>query len=226
MKILIIEDEIKLGRFIKTGLEQANHVVEFINDGVKGLEEAMVNDYDLILLDLMLPGQNGFDILKNLKSFKKDTPVIIMSALNDTQHVIKGLDLGAMDYLKKPFDFDELMARIRVVQRKLVNINNSVLKVEDLELNLITREVYRNKERVYLSNREFSLLEFLMMNAGRVVTKTKIFEKVWEVNFDLGSNVIEVNMYQLRKKIDQKPNLQLIHTVIGRGYTLKGELQK
>ena len=222
MKILLIEDEVKLAGFICAGLSQAGYICDHMTDGTKGLEAAMVNSYDLILLDLMLPSLNGFEVLKNLKSFNNLTPVIILSALNNTENVIKGLDLGAIDYLKKPFDLDELLARVRAVQRRTMNQATSVLKVKDLTVDMLKREVTRNKEKINLSNREFALLEFLMSNANHVMTKTQILEKVWEINFDPGSNIIEVHLYQLRKKIDKRHADPLIHTVIGRGYVLKG----
>ncbi|MDP9080319.1 MAG: response regulator transcription factor [Bacteroidota bacterium] len=224
MKILLIEDEIKLAGFICAGLSQAGHICDHMTDGTKGLEAAMVNSYDLILLDLMLPSLNGFEVLKNLKSFNNLSPVIILSALNNTENVIAGLDLGAIDYLKKPFDLDELLARVRAVQRRTMNQATSVLKVKDLTVDMLKREVTRNNEKISLSNREFALLEFLMSNANHVMTKAHILEKVWEINFDPGSNIIEVHLYQLRKKIDKGHADPLIHTVIGRGYVLKGEV--
>lgn len=221
MKILIIEDEIKLADFIKNGLEQSGHVAEVSNNGSNGLEMAYTNNYDLILLDLMLPGQNGFDVLKNLNDFKINVPVIILSALSDTENVIKGLDNGALDYIKKPFEFNELLARIRIIQKKVASANNSVLKVADLEIDLAKRIVKRASRMINLSNREFSLLELLVSNKNKVVTKTIISEKVWESDFDMNSNVIEVTMYQLRKKIDKGFGEQLINTVVNVGYILK-----
>ena len=226
MKILLIEDEVKLAGFISAGLTQAGHICDQMSDGTKGLEAAMVNNYDLILLDLMLPSINGFDVLKNLKSFNSLTPVIILSALSSTENVITGLDLGAIDYLKKPIELDELLARIRALQRRTLNQATSKLKIKDLMVDLLKREVTRNNKKINLSNREFALLEFLMSNANHVVTKTQILEKVWEINFDPGSNVIEVHLYQLRKKIDKGFDEQLIHTVVGRGYVLKGEISQ
>ncbi|HEK21538.1 MULTISPECIES: response regulator transcription factor [unclassified Mucilaginibacter] len=223
MKIMVIEDEPKLGSFICAGLTQNGHVCDHIKDGAAGLEALMVNAYDLLLLDLMLPGMNGFDVLKNLQSLGNTVPVIILSALGDTENVIKGLDLGAIDYLRKPFELDELLARVRAVQRRNAGQQTAKLKFEDVEMDLYTREVTRAGREITLSNREFALLEFLVNNANRVVTKTQILEKVWDMNFDPGSNVIEVHLYQLRKKIDKDADHPLIHTVIGRGYTIKGK---
>lgn len=226
MKILLIEDEIKLAGFVADALNQTGHVCDHIADGTKGLEAAMVNDYDLVLLDLMLPSMNGFEILKNLKDFKKDVPVIVLSALNDTENVIKGLDLGAIDYLKKPFDLEELLARVRSVLRRSLQHGSLKLKVDDLCIDLLSREVSRNGKPILLSNREFSLLEYLMTNSNKVLTKSQILEKVWDINFDPGSNIVEVHLYQLRKKMDRGFDHELIQTVIGRGYILKGDVEK
>ncbi len=223
MKILIIEDEIKLAQFLKKGLEQAGHIADCCNNGTIGLEMAYVNNYDLILLDLMLPGQNGYEILKNMKDFKLLTPVIILSALNSTENVIKGLDSGAFDYIKKPFDLDELLARIRLIQRKNSSESDTVLKFEGIEMNLISREVKRSEKNINLSRREFSLLEFFMNNINKIITKTQISEKVWESDFDMSSNVIEVTVYQLRKKIDKGFDTPLIHTIVNVGYIFRTE---
>lgn len=226
MKILLIEDEIKLARFIMAALRQAGHVCDHATDGSKGLETAMISDYDLILLDLMLPSINGIEVLKNLRSFHNDTPVIILSALSTTTQVIEGLDAGAIDYLKKPFELDELLARVRALQRRSLKQSSSVLKVADLQMDLLKREVTRNGKTIALSNREFALLEYLLTNANRLITKSQILEKIWEIDFDPGSNIVEVHLYQLRKKMDKEFNEQLIHTVIGSGYILKGELSR
>jgi len=226
MKILLIEDELKLAGFIADGLRQAGHICDLVADGVKGLEVAMVGNYDLILLDLMIPSMNGFEVLKNLRSFNNQTQVIILSALNDTGHVINGLDLGAIDYLKKPFELDELLARVRSVLRRSLSQGSLKMEVSDLRIDLLTREVSRAGKPVILSNREFALLEFLLSNQNKVVTKSQILEKVWDINFDPGSNVIEVHLYQLRKKMDRGYNEELIHTVIGRGYILKGDVKQ
>lgn len=221
MKILLIEDELKLAGYIKMALEQAGYVVDHEADGTIGLQTAMVNQYDLILLDLMLPSQNGFDILSNLRSFDNYVPVIIISALGTTEQVIKGLDAGANDYLKKPFEMDELLARVRVLQRQHTSKSLSKLKVEDMEIDLLSRVVKRGEKTIALSNREFLLLEMLMINSDKIITKTQILDKVWNMSFDPGSNVIEVHLYQVRKKINEGFEHQHIQTVINRGYILK-----
>jgi DNA-binding response OmpR family regulator len=226
MKILLIEDEVKLARFIMAGLSAAGHTCDHFTDGPKGLETAMLMDYDLIVLDLMLPGMNGYEVLTNLRSFKNHTPVLILSALSDTEHVIRGLDLGAVDYMKKPFDFDELLARARAAQRRNLSQAGYVMEIGDLRVDLLSREVTSGGKKVNLSNREFALLEYLLSHANQVVTKSQILDKIWDINFDPGSNVVEVHLYQLRKKIDRGREEPLIHTVIGRGYVLKGEVVK
>jgi DNA-binding response OmpR family regulator len=226
MKILVIEDEVNLGQFLGDGLAEAGHVCDHFTDGVKGLEATVGADYELIILDLMLPSMNGFEILTHLRKARNPTPVLVLSALSDPDQVIQALDLGAMDYMRKPFDFDEMLARIRTIQRRNPIAAGYLLSVGDLQMNLLTRDVARAGVRVNLSNREFALLEFLLTHANQVVTKTHILDKIWDINFDPGSNIVEVHMYQLRKKIDKDTLEPLIQTVIGRGYQLKGEVIK
>jgi len=226
MKILLVEDEVKLARFVMAALSGGGHICDHFTDGAKGLDAAMAVDYDLIILDLMLPRMNGYEVLTNLRSFKNQVPVLILSALSDTEHVIRGLDLGAVDYMKKPFDLNELLARVRAAQRRNLNQAGHVMVVDDLRVDLLSREVLRGGKKVSLSNREFALLEFLMSHANQVVTKSQILDKIWDINFDPGSNVVEVHLYQLRKKLDRDQAEPLIHTVIGRGYVLKGEVIK
>lgn len=221
MKILLIEDEVKLAGYIKMALEEAGYVTDHETDGAAGLQLAMVNAYDLVLLDLMLPSQNGFDILANLRSFNNLVPVIIISAIANTEQVIKGLDAGANDYLKKPFEMEELLARVRVLQRQQLPQNQSKVKVNDVEIDLLSRAVKRGEKNITLSNREFLLLECLMLNADKIVTKTQLLDKVWNMSFDPGSNVVEVHLYQLRKKINNGFSHQHIQTVINRGYIFK-----
>src|SRR5579859_3937173 len=226
MKILVIEDEVKLGQFLCDGLAEAGHICEHYTDGAKGLEAAMTTDCDLIILDLMLPNMNGFEILSNLRKSRNKTPVLVLSALSDADKVIQALDLGAIDYMRKPFDFDEMLARIRTIQRRSLQQAGYLLSIGDLQVNVLSREVVRAGQRVNLSNREFALLEFLLSHSNQVVTKTQILDKIWDINFDPGSNIVEVHMYQLRKKIDKDMEEPLIQTVIGRGYILKGDVIK
>jgi DNA-binding response OmpR family regulator len=226
MKILLIEDEVKLGQFLCDGLAEAGHICDHYTDGAKGLEAAMTTDCDLIILDLMLPNMNGFEFLSNLRKFRNKTPVLVLSALSDADKVIQALDLGAIDYMRKPFDFDEMLARIRTIQRRSLEQAGEVISIGGLNVNLRSREVQRSGQRINLSNREFALLEYLISHPNQVVTKTQILDKIWDINFDPGSNIVEVHMYQLRKKIDSDPDEPLIQTVIGRGYILKGAVTK
>lgn len=225
MKILIIEDEPSLMSFIEKGLIQSGYAIETANNGTKGLELAASGSFDLILLDIMLPGMSGFDVIKNLRSLEVNTPIFIMSALTSTDQVVKALDLGAVDYIKKPFDWDELLARIRVVQKKTMGVSND-LTIEDLTIDIIGRKVKRNNKEIRLTAKEYLLLEYLARNANRVVSKNQIMERVWDLDFDTGSNIVEVHIYQLRQKIDKGFETPLIETVIGLGYMLKGEVKK
>lgn len=223
MKILLIEDEQSLSRFIGKGLQQAGFLVQLCNDGSKGLHIAATENFDLILLDLMLPGINGFDILTNLRALKVQTPVIIVSALSGTEQVVKGFDLGAVDYIRKPFEWDELLARIRVLERKAGNSQTSILQINDLLIDVVARKVSRDEKEIRLTSKEFLLLEYLAKNANRIVSKNQIMENVWDMDFDPGSNIVEVHIYQLRKKIDKGFDDPLLETVVGFGYILKGK---
>jgi DNA-binding response OmpR family regulator len=226
MKIELIEDEVKLAGFVSAALRQAGHLCDHFADGSQGLEAAMIGEYDLVILDLMLPTLDGFEVLRNMRNFQNKTPVIILSALSDTDQIIKGLDLGAIDYIKKPFDLNELLARVRTVQRRQLDQFSPLLRIDDLEINVLSREATREGKPIVLSNREFGILELLMTHTNQVVTKTQILDKVWNVDFDPGSNVVEVHMYQLSRKIDKGFEGPLIQTVFGRGYTIKGTLSK
>lgn len=223
MKILLIEDEKNLAMFIEKGLKQAGYAVETCDNGSIGLKMAASECFDLILLDLMLPGIDGFDLLKNLKSFGIKTPAIIISALSNTGHIVKGLDLGAVDYIKKPFEWDELLARIRVMQKKSLNNYSEKISIEDLIIDTTGRKVTRNGKEIRLTAKEYLLLEYLARNANRIMSKNQIMEHVWDLNFDPGSNIVEVHIYQLRQKVDKEFDFPLIETVVGLGYMLKGD---
>jgi two-component system copper resistance phosphate regulon response regulator CusR len=220
MKILLIEDEPRLNSFLKEGLEQHGYSVDAAENGSTGLEYASTHTYDLVVLDIMLPGQSGFEVLNNMRQFGIRTPVMIISALNSSDHVIQGLDAGAVDYLKKPFDFGEFLARIRAVTRKGAPRTITRYKVDQLELDLVSRKVWLDSKEIVLTNRELALLELLMTHCNRVVSKAEIAEKVWDVNFDMGSNVIEVHVSQLRRKLKE----DIIHTRVGMGYYVEGSL--
>ncbi|CCH00233.1 Transcriptional regulatory protein cusR [Fibrella aestuarina BUZ 2] len=224
MRILLIDDEEKLALHLQKGLNQAGYSVDVALSGSAGLEQAALGTHDLILLDLMLPGTTGFDLLRNLRDFGIDTPVMILSALNQSQHVVRGLDLGAVDYLRKPFELDELLARIRTVQRGQAGSRLPIWHVADLTMDLTTREVSRAGKSIALTPREFQLLEQFMRQPGRVLSKAQLTEKVWDSDFDRGSNVVEVHMHQLRKKIDKGFATPLLETVVGVGYRLRGTL--
>lgn len=226
MKILIVEDEKKLAGFIDNGLSQAGYLTTVCYNGALALEQAAQESFDLILLDLMLPGTTGFDVLKNIRSYEITTPVIIISAISDTRKVVEGLDLGAVDYIKKPFEWDELLARIRNVQRFNPGKQKTQLMIDDLCIDVAARKVIRAEKEITLTSKEFVLLEYLARNAGRVLSKNQLLENAWEMNFDPESNIIEVYMHQLRKKIDKGFATALIHTVVGSGYVLKGHKEK
>lgn len=225
MKILLIDDEEKLVIHLQKGLRQAGYSVDTALSAALGLEQAAVGAYDLILLDLMLPGTTGFDVLRTLREFGIEVPVMILSALNQSQHVVRGLDLGAVDYLRKPFELDELLARIRTVQRSQAGSRLAVWRVGELSMDLASRQVKRADQSIALTPREYQLLEQLMRHAGRVIAKTQLTEKVWDSDFDRGSNVVEVHMHQLRKKIDRGFAEPLLETVVGVGYRLRGTLE-
>ena len=223
MKILLIEDEKSLALFVEKGLKQAGYTIEASDNGSAGLKMAASEHFDLILLDLMLPGMDWFDVLKNLRSFGVQTPVIIISALSNTGHVVKGLDLGAVDYIRKPFEWDELLARIRVIQKKNTQVSSEKITIEDLSIDVVGRKVTRAGKEIRLTAKEYLLLAYLARNANRIMSKDQIMEHVWDLDFDPGSNIVEVHIYQLRRKVDKAFEYPLIETVVGLGYTLKGE---
>ena len=222
MKILVVEDEPKLNQFLKQGLSQQGYAVDVAETGPVALEMASTNNYDLIILDIMLPGQTGFQVLDNLKEFGIKSPVMMLSALSDSTRVIEALDKGAIDYIKKPFDFGELLARVRAIVRKAEPKQFTQLILEDLYVDRVSRKVFLSNQEVELTKREFLLLEHLMTHCNRVISKTEIADKVWDLNFDSGSNVIEVHISALRKKL----NSDLIKTKVGLGYCVEGTVLK
>jgi len=222
MRILIVEDEKKIADFIKRGLKEEGYAVDAAYDGEQGLFLAKTNEYDLILLDLMLPKMDGISVCKALKAEKIATPILMLTARNAVRDKVEGLDAGADDYLTKPFAFEELLARIRAILRKKSDAVPTKLQVADLVLDLLTHKVARADREISLTAKEYALLEYLMRSAGSIVTRTMISEHVWDIDFDTFTNVIDVYINYLRNKIDQGSAKKLIHTVRGRGYVLKG----
>lgn len=221
MRILVIEDEKKIADFIKRGLKEEGYAIDIAHDGEKGLFLAKTNDYDLILLDLMLPKIDGITLCKQLKADKIAAPVIMLTAKDTVKDKVSGLDAGADDYLTKPFAFEELLARVRAILRKKQPHAVNRLKAGDLELDLFTHKVTRAGKEITLTAKEYSLLEYLMRNGGKVVTRTMISEHVWDIDFDTFTNVIDVYINYLRNKIDSGYDHKLIQTIRGRGYMLK-----
>ncbi|GAB3810918.1 response regulator transcription factor [Pontibacter rugosus] len=221
MKILLVEDEPKVASFIKKGLEEQAYEVDQAYDGLLGVK-ALQNEYDLILLDIILPNMNGLDACREIRKHKQHVAILMLTALGTTDDKIIGLDAGADDYLTKPFEFKELLARLRALSRRSTDNNNGDrIGIADLELDLSKKTVTRAGKLISLTAREFSLLYYLLRNQGRVVSRVDITEQVWETSFDTGSNVIDVYINFLRKKIDKEHSNKLIHTLVGMGYVLK-----
>ena len=222
MRILVIEDERKIAQFIKRGLKEEGYAVDAANDGEEGHFLAATNDYDLIILDVLLPRLDGVNLCKKLRDEKNSVPIIILTAKDDVEDKIKGLDAGADDYLTKPFAFEELLARIRAALRKKDQSVSTKLQVADLTLDLLTHRVMRSNKEIVLTNKEYTLLEYLMRHTASIIPRAIISEHVWDINFDTDTNVIDVYINYLRRKIDSGHKKKLIHTIRGRGYTLKG----
>ncbi len=221
MRILLVEDEKQMASFIKRGLKEQAYAVDVAYDGEEGLFLAEINPYDLIILDLILPGKDGMSICRELRQKHVDVPILMLTAKDNLKDKVSGLDAGADDYLTKPFAFEEFLARVRVLLRRQRIDKTATLKAADLELNQLTHEVKRAGEKIDLTATEYALLEYLMLNKNQVVTRTMISEHVWEQDFDSFSNVINVYVNYLRKKIDAGFSKKLIHSIRGKGYTLK-----
>lgn len=223
MNILIIEDEQKVAAFIKKGLEVNGYDVEIAYDGQIGLRMGQNYVYDLIILDVNLPIINGFEVCKKIRESNIKTPVLMLTALGTTKDKVLGFDMGADDYLVKPFEFDELTARVKVlIKRSKVSPSfQKKIKVSDLELDSESKMVTRNGKLIELTAKEFMLLEYLMHNQGKVLSRADIAEKIWDISFDTGTNVIDLYIFYLRKKIDKDFTPKLIHTHVGMGYVLK-----
>ncbi len=223
MKILVIEDEAKTVQLIKQGLEEQLWEVDVAYDGLIGLQLATRNPYAIIISDIILPGMNGLDLCRKLREKGVVSPILLLTALSTTDDKIVGLDAGADDYLAKPFEFRELMARIRALTRR--NFGSiqtaNLLKIADLEMDLDAKTVSRGGKEILLTAKEFALLEYFIRHQGRVIAKVELAEKIWDVTFDTGTNVIEVYMNFLRKKIDKDFDTKLLHTQIGMGYVMR-----
>ena len=223
MRILIIEDEKKVADFIRKGLEEQTYVVDTAVNGVEGENLAGYNEYDVIVLDVLLPKQDGWTTCKNIRLNAVKTPILMLTSLGETEDKVKGLDLGADDYLTKPFAFDEFLARIRALIRRGGGGKSTLLKLAEFQLELLERKVTRAGKDVQLTQKEFALLEYLLRNKKKVMTRTQISEHVWGIDFDTGSNVVDSYIKMLRKKIDKDFSPQLIHTIVGVGYVMREE---
>ena len=221
MRILVVEDEKKLAGFIKKALREDGHAVDLCHDGQEGGDLARAEDYDAVILDLMLPRRSGLDVLRDLRAKGKTMPVLVLTARDSVGDRVHGLDAGADDYLTKPFALDELRARLRALLRRGTASAATTLSFADLKLNLVDRSVRRKSREIVLTPREFSLMEYLLRNPGRVLTRTSIAEHVWDYNFDWQSNVVDVFVGTLRRKLEEDGESRLIHTLRGVGYVLK-----
>jgi heavy metal response regulator len=223
MRVLIIEDNPKMAGFIRQGLIEQGFAVDVANTGHEGEEMAAPEGYDIVILDVMLPDLDGIQVCKNLRRRKVKAPVLMLTALSQTSDKVTGLDAGADDYLTKPFEFSELLARIRALLRRGQAQEAAVLKFDDIEMDLLSRKVKRAGHKIKLSTKEFALLELLLRQPNKVLTRAAIGEHVWDMNFDSESNVIDVYISMLRRKIDRDFAKPLIHTRIGQGYMLSAE---
>jgi DNA-binding response OmpR family regulator len=222
MKILLVEDEPKVASFIKKGLEEQTYIVDQAYDGLMGKKLALTNEYDIIILDVILPSISGIELCKEIRKINTSVPILLLTALGTTEDKVIGLDAGADDYLTKPFKFMELLARIRALTRRKSNqATPSILSIADLEMDTGSKIVKRNGKIINLTAREFFLLEFFLRNKGRVLSRAEIAENIWEISFDTGTNIVDVYINYLRNKIDKGFSPKLIHTIIGMGYVLK-----
>jgi len=223
MRILVIEDEKKVATFIKKGLVEEHYAVDTAFDGEEGLYLSEINEYDLIVLDLMIPKIDGFGVLKKIRERKNNVPILVLTAKDSVDDTVRGLDAGGDDYLTKPFAFAELLARIRALLRRDKKEKESVLRIADLSLSIVTHKVMRQGKEIELTSKEYALLDYFMRNPEKVLTRTMISEHVWDYHFDSNTNVIDVYVNYLRKKIDKDFDPKLIHTIRGIGYMMKKE---
>ena len=222
MKILLVEDDKGIVRFVKKGLIENSLSVDVVFDGEEGLQLAVYRNYDLVVLDIMLPKMDGFEVLRRMRGMKIQTPVIFLTAKDSERDIVQGLNLGADDYLTKPFSFNELLARIQAILRRGKMVSHpSTLQIANLVLEVDGHRVFRDKMKIELTPKEYALLEFFMRHPGQIITRTMISEKIWDYHFDTSTNVIDVHVSHLRNKIDKDFEPKLIHTVKGVGYVLK-----
>jgi DNA-binding response OmpR family regulator len=225
-RILVVEDETKIAQALKKGLNEHDYFVELAFDGLIGKKLFLAHHFDLIIIDINLPGINGYELCRQIRAQNPHIPVIMLTAMNTTEDKIEGFDAGADDYVIKPFEFKELLVRIRALLKRTMNQqlpSGNILKIADLEMNIDSKEVYRSGKKILLTAKEFQLLEYFLRNRNRVVSRADIAEKVWEIDFDTHTNVIDVYVNYLRNKIDKNFSLRLIHTQVGMGYILKEE---
>ncbi|MFA5372191.1 MAG: heavy metal response regulator transcription factor [Sideroxydans sp.] len=220
MKILIVEDEQKTGDYLKQGLSEAGFLVDLVRDGLDGMHLALTGDYNLLVLDVMLPGLDGWQVLQRVRQGGKHMPVLFLTAKDQVKDRVKGLEIGADDYLVKPFAFSELLARVRTLLRRGKTKESELLRAADLELDLVRRRVTRAGKRIELTAKEFALLELLLRRQGEVLPRSLIASQVWDMNFDSDTNVIEVAIRRLRAKVDDDFEPKLIRTLRGMGYVL------
>ncbi len=221
MRILVIEDEKKVASFIKKGLEEEHYAVDTAYDGEEGLYMVETNEYDLIVLDLMIPKIDGLEVLRRVRGNRNNVPILVLTAKDTVDDIVKGLDAGCDDYLTKPFIFAEFLARVRALLRREKTDKEPVLKISDLTLSLVTHKVTRKGKEIDLTSKEYALLEYFMRNPDKVLTRTMISEHVWDYHFDSNTNVIDVYVNYLRRKVDKDFEPKLIHTIRGIGYMMK-----
>ncbi len=223
MRILVVEDEKKIASLLRRGLREQGFTVDVLENGIEAYEQASTQPYDTMVLDIMLPGRDGLSVLRQLRENGILTPVLLLTARGEVNERVEGLNLGADDYLSKPFSMDEVTARVRALLRRATGEKLSLYKLGDLTMNLVSREIYRGKRKVDLTTREFGLLEYLIGTPGQVFTRTQIQERVWDYHFDPNTNLVDVYIQRLRRKVDDGETVKLIHTVRGVGYCMKAE---
>lgn len=223
MKILVVEDEERIASFVKKGLEAESYSVDVAYDGHIGKQFFVRNTYDAVILDINLPQINGFELCRLIRADNEHIPILMLTALDTLEDKVQGFDAGADDYLAKPFEFKELLIRLRAITKRHRPGNRQVLRMADLELNLETKIVTRSGKRIDLTTKEYALLEYLLQHKGKIISRIELLEKVWNLDFDTSTNVIDVYISYLRKKLDKDFTPKLVHTVVGMGYVLREE---